>query len=50
MVFVDVKHHAKEKKKKNTTVSELSSCVKVKVVVLGSPSLTVLMVSQCKRN
>ena len=29
----------------NTPASELRSCVKVKVAVLGSPSLIVLMVS-----
>ena len=34
-VSVDVEQHFKKKKKKKT---ELRSCVKVEVVVLGSPS------------
>ena len=34
MVFVDVKHHVYQ------SVSELRSCVKAEVAVLGSPSLT----------
>ena len=39
MVSVDVKHHV------YLQGSELRSCVKVEVAVLGSPSLVVLMVS-----
>ena len=35
-VSVDVEQHFKKKKKKKKT--ELRSCVKVEVVVLGSPS------------
>ena len=33
----------------NCSISELRSCVKVEVDVLGSPSLIVLMVSACGR-
>ena len=40
MVSVDVKHHVYL-----LTYSELRTCVKVEVAVLGSQSLTVLMVS-----
>ena len=40
MVSVDVKQHFKKFKR-----SELRSCVKVEVAVLGSPSLIVIMVA-----
>ena len=40
MVSVDVKHHVHISEE-----SEVRSCVKIEVAVLGSPSLTVLMVS-----
>ena len=41
-VSVDVKQHSTNQK---DLCSELRSCVKVEVVVLGSPPLIVLMVS-----
>ena len=37
-VSVDVEQHFKKKKKKKKKKTELRSCVKVEVVVLGSPS------------
>ena len=42
MVFVDVKHHVYFL---TPEISELRSCVKEDVDVLGSPSLIVLLVS-----
>ena len=40
VAFVDAKHHERSRMR-----TELRSCVKVEVAVLGSPSLIVLMVS-----
>ena len=46
MVSVDVKQlERKRRKKKVVQSSELRSCVKVEVSVMGSPSLIVLTVS-----